>query len=372
MLHTLLIKNNLGGFFNDSVPCLRFQRHFQVQSKIGRRQSLSPATTGCSQAASDGTIIMAGVRYDLWQKVIERLQDLDIRLLRVFWAVSRCGGFTAAQVELNTSQSTISTQMAELESRLGMRLCERGKSGFRLTQNGRAVVDALPRLFTSLDNFRNSVNECSEILRGELRFGLNDIMISNPNCQLSRAFGRFYEEAPNVQIDLFVGETSELESRLLDNRLHLAVGIFHQQLSTLEFQRLFTEDHLLYCSADHPICSIPNDKLTIEAVRDFDYIGWDYLESLEALRPVVELNNTSGTPYMEGIAMMVCSGRYIAYLPTHYANQWVQNGRMRPILPGETIRTVDVHLATRKDLQHNRLVQRFTKHIRESHANMGE
>ena len=53
MLHTLLIKNNLGGFFNDSVPCLRFQRHFQVQSKIGRRQSLSPATTGCSQAASD-------------------------------------------------------------------------------------------------------------------------------------------------------------------------------------------------------------------------------------------------------------------------------------------------------------------------------
>ena len=32
------------------MPCLRFHRHFQVQSKIGRRESLPSAATNCFQA----------------------------------------------------------------------------------------------------------------------------------------------------------------------------------------------------------------------------------------------------------------------------------------------------------------------------------
>ncbi|HLB81274.1 MAG TPA: LysR family transcriptional regulator, partial [Dongiaceae bacterium] len=62
-----------------------------------------------------------------------KLNDIDVKLLRVFAAIVEAGGFAAAQAQLNVSPSRISTQIADLEARLGMRLCQRGRVGFRLT-----------------------------------------------------------------------------------------------------------------------------------------------------------------------------------------------------------------------------------------------
>ena len=56
--------------------------------------------------------------------------------------VAQCGGFAAAQVALNVGQSTISRQIGDLEERLGMRLCQRGRAGFRLTDKGWVVDEA--------------------------------------------------------------------------------------------------------------------------------------------------------------------------------------------------------------------------------------
>src|SRR5687768_16909560 len=85
------------------------------------------------------------------------ISDADIRLLKVFNAVVQCGGFAAAQVELNVGQSTISAHMATLESRLGVRLCERGRGGFRLTEQGRHIHEAAQRLFREVESFRADV-----------------------------------------------------------------------------------------------------------------------------------------------------------------------------------------------------------------------
>ena len=63
-----------------------------------------------------------------------RLNQFDLRLLQIFTVIVDCGGFSAAQVRLGMSQSTISGKMSDLETRLGVRLCQRGRSGFRLTE----------------------------------------------------------------------------------------------------------------------------------------------------------------------------------------------------------------------------------------------
>jgi hypothetical protein len=54
----------------------------------------------------------------------------DLHLLRLFVTVVEAGGFSAAQGVLGLSQPSISQQMAKLETRLGYRLCSRGKGGF--------------------------------------------------------------------------------------------------------------------------------------------------------------------------------------------------------------------------------------------------
>ncbi len=55
--------------------------------------------------------------------------NVDLRLLRVFATIVECQGFSAAQAELNISQSTISNHMLALEERLKCKLCQRGRGG---------------------------------------------------------------------------------------------------------------------------------------------------------------------------------------------------------------------------------------------------
>lgn len=70
---------------------------------------------------------------------MQQVSDIDLRLLQVFLTIVRCGGLAAAQPILNIGQPTISEHMNKLESRVGARLCERGRGGFRLTESGEQV-----------------------------------------------------------------------------------------------------------------------------------------------------------------------------------------------------------------------------------------
>ncbi|MNF94454.1 Bacterial regulatory helix-turn-helix protein, lysR family [compost metagenome] len=49
--------------------------------------------------------------------MLSQVRDLDLQLLRLFVCVVESGGFSCAQDELGIGQSTISTQMAKLETR---------------------------------------------------------------------------------------------------------------------------------------------------------------------------------------------------------------------------------------------------------------
>jgi LysR family transcriptional regulator, transcriptional activator for bauABCD operon len=51
----------------------------------------------------------------------------DIRLLKVFAKAVEVDGFLAAQIDLNISQSTISTHMTSLEHRLGVAIAKIGQ-----------------------------------------------------------------------------------------------------------------------------------------------------------------------------------------------------------------------------------------------------
>jgi DNA-binding transcriptional LysR family regulator len=75
-----------------------------------------------------------------------RLSGTDLRLLKVFDAAVRHDGFAAAQTELNVGLSTISNHITALEQRLGVKLCQRGRSGFKLSTEGELVFEEAQRL----------------------------------------------------------------------------------------------------------------------------------------------------------------------------------------------------------------------------------
>jgi DNA-binding transcriptional LysR family regulator len=82
-------------------------------------------------------------------KFKSQVSDADLRILRIFRTVVECGGFSAAEVELNISRAAISIAISDLETRLGFRLCQRGRSGFSLTNEGSQVYDFTLQLLSS-------------------------------------------------------------------------------------------------------------------------------------------------------------------------------------------------------------------------------
>ncbi|MCV6627254.1 MAG: LysR family transcriptional regulator, partial [Cellvibrionaceae bacterium] len=114
-----------------------------------------------------------------------KINDVDIKLLRIFKTVAECGGFSAAETELNIARSTISTHMADLEARLNLVLCRRGRSGFALTDDGKQVYQASLQLLSALEGFRSQIGALHNQLRGELKILCSDAILSDTdNFQL--------------------------------------------------------------------------------------------------------------------------------------------------------------------------------------------
>ncbi len=124
------------------------------------------------------------------------VSDIDLRLLRVFRTVVERGGFVQAEAELNVSRAAINLSMSDLEKRLGLRLCRRGRAGFALTDEGRRVYDALVRLLTSVENFRGEVHAIHVRLKGEMAIGLTDNLVTMPHMRVTNAPKALKERAP--------------------------------------------------------------------------------------------------------------------------------------------------------------------------------
>lgn len=287
------------------------------------------------------------------------LSDSDIKLLRIFHVIAQCGGFAAAQAQLNLSQSAISTRMAQLEARLGSRLCERGRGTFRLTDEGHAVVLASRKLFGALEDFRTEVAEAQGTVTGELRLGIIDNSVTHEDDRIRKAIARFAAAAPNANLNIFIGGAVELEQQVLDNRLHVAIGLFHHALEGLAYTTLFREEHVLYCATSHPFFDAPDADITPARLREARYVSWGYGEGLPGWKPPFDFKEVASSPYIEGVAYLILSGAYIGYLPSHYARTWVAERRIRPLLERETWRSVDFSLVRKASPRVSRLTRTF-------------
>lgn len=257
-----------------------------------------------------------------------------MRLLKVFDAVVRCGGFSAAQSELNVGQSTISMQIAQLEVRLGTRLCERGRGGFRLTEQGRTVSEATKRLLTSIDNFRSEVDLLKRTVSGTLNLGLIDNTVTDNSSPLPAVLKRFLARGPEIGVHVFIGSPSELEQRVLDGRLHAAVGHFPHPVPGLDSIKLYDEPHGLFCNAHHALANMPENTLgeLIEQLRRARVVARGYLrrKDLDLLQVDVAAVTADN---VEAQAILILSGSCIGFLPLHYAAQWVAQNELRQMMP---------------------------------------
>ncbi|MDD3445219.1 MAG: LysR family transcriptional regulator [Zavarzinia sp.] len=261
------------------------------------------------------------------------ITDADIKLLAVFITVVRCGGFSLAQNALNVSQSTISIQISNLESRIGAKLCKRGRSGFTLTPEGAEVFEAAKALFAQLEDYRARIGGIKGKLIGDINIGIIDNLIVSPDFRLHEAIRAFKSVAHDVHVNLSVAPPNELERQVLEGQAHLAIGFFPRRVSQLQYEPLFTMGMELYCGRRHPLFALGEDEVTPEDVMAAEHVQRGYVSIDQMNHMHRRFKFTARAHNIEGIAYFILSGHYLGFLSTVYARRWVETGEMRSVRP---------------------------------------
>lgn len=292
--------------------------------------------------------------------------DTDIRLLKVFKAVVDCGGMAAAELELNIGRSTISRHVKDLEQRLGLVLCRRGRGGFALTDEGRRVHADTLQLLDALESFRTHVGQMHGELTGTLRLGLFDKTVTNPAARIDRAIRAFRERAPQVRLDLTVGAINVLEPAVIDGQLQLVIVPDHRRSQSLNYAPLFPEQMRLYGGREHPLFG--RQRVGLDDLRAVEFAGLAFHSpNMEATRRF-GLKRSAVVNDQEAVALLVRSGRYVGFLPEHYAALFEAQGEMRRLGPAEVGYVVDFVAVTRGPSSTSRLTQTFLQCLLAAHA----
>ena len=201
------------------------------------------------------------------------LHENSIRKLQIFVTVVDSGGFSAAQTILGKSAATISIQMKELEEQLGMTLCHRGRSGFGMTEQGRAVYDAAQNVLGAFSNFNLTTAEIQDRLVGEVKIGMQANMATNPTLKLPEAIRRFQTRENEVVFRLEETRSADQQSRTLEGRYDLSIGLYPNRISGLDYTVLFAETVALYCAADHPLAGIEDETEVARKLGNFAVVS---------------------------------------------------------------------------------------------------
>lgn len=300
--------------------------------------------------------------------VLGQLSDMDLRLLKVFKSVVDCGGMAAAELELNIGTSTVSRHVKDLETRLGLVLCRRGRAGFALTAEGQRVYDETLRLLASVDAFRGSIDDIHNRMGGQLEVALFDKTATNPKARIGEAIASFTEIAPEVNLAVHVGSINAIEQGVLEGNFQIGIIPAHRSSKSLVYADLFDETMLLYCGKGHPLFDSPHAKLTWSKLGEHHFAGLGYHSPNMELSHRARLSRKATGFDQEAIATLILSGRFLGFLPDHYAQVFEQRGLMKAVLPARFNYACRFVSLLRRSPKPSRAVLAFQACLEKAHA----
>jgi DNA-binding transcriptional LysR family regulator len=288
---------------------------------------------------------------------------MDFKLLRVFQAVVEAGGFSAAQNELNVGLAAISKQISDLEIRIGMRLCTRGREGFHLTEEGKLVYQATIELFASVDTFRDRISSAQNELIGDLSIGVIDNTMSDKSSPLIDSLRTMHDEAPKVRLRVHASQLDDIERGVVEGRLSVGIVPVYQRREEFDYFELYEELSHAYCAVGHPLFDVAEHDLDVDSLRHYQVINHRYAIHRDKASFVNYDSQSASASQVEAVAILIMTGRFIGFLPEHYARNLVRDGQLRALRPDLIHLSTPFNLILRQSAPRSPLVKAFAQSL---------
>lgn len=269
--------------------------------------------------------------------MLNRLQESDIKLLRVFYAVASCNGFTAAEPVLRMQRPNISAAIKKLEERLDLVLCHRGRGGFQMTKEGEMVFQETKRIFNAFDNFVFNLKSLHDDYSGHITIVLMAGLPLSMQLAVSKAVKSTMKKFDDIHVNIQTRLYNEVEHVAVSGECHLVVSTYDMvkpESVTFHTSGTICEGRL-YCAPSHPLakyrdCDLPSDI----RVEDYPAIGISGLSSANYIDDERRLAIQTFSDSYDACMSAIMTGEYVGLLPDYMRKEQGASLGLVPIAQG--------------------------------------
>jgi DNA-binding transcriptional LysR family regulator len=264
---------------------------------------------------------------------------LDFRMLETFMWVANLRSFRRAADKLHTTQPAVSHRIAQLESRLGVRLLDRDRRTVSLTAKGRDLLSYVERLTRLRAEMIASVGDASA-MRGTVQLGVAESIVHTWLPALLEEVNATY---PNLALEIEVDISPNLRERLIARDLNLAFMLGPIDNPKLQGERL---------------CSYPLAFVACQRIRFAEKLvplqalaRWPIITFARHTRPHAVLRDlfaSLGPPptihasaSLATVIRMALDGIGIAVIPPAIIANTLADGRLRLVRTAVTLPPLD-------------------------------
>jgi DNA-binding transcriptional LysR family regulator len=255
----------------------------------------------------------------------------QISEMQAFVRVVEAGSISKAADHLGMAKSGVSRRLAELESRLGVRLINRTTRRSSLTEAGRSFYEGAVKLLVDISELNAATADTNCLLEGSLRLAAP---LSFGLCHLSPAIDEFLRQHPDLTINV---DFSDRHVDLVEKGVDLAIRIADLGDSTLQARRI-CPIRILLCASPAYLerhgTPVEPDDLKNHRILQYD-IGTGYtprLEDREGRTHVIPVRSHMVANNGDFLRDMAIAGHGITFSPSFIAWEAVAAGDLVPIM----------------------------------------
>ncbi len=289
---------------------------------------------------------------------------LELRHFRLLLAIEEEGGITRAGERLHLTQSALSHQLQEIESRLGTPLYLRVRKRLQATEAGRRVTALGRRLLAEVVDLEEELRGSASGRRGTLRLTTECYTCYEWLPPLLR---RFENRHPEVAIEIVVEATREAVAALRGGRVDLALvtGTSGGDLVSVD---LFEDELLLIVAPSHRLARRrfvrPADLLE-ERLLLYGTAAENHFYQSFLARAGVTPREVSSVQLTEAIVSMVSAGLGVSPLAGWAVEREIRRGGVVGVPIGERGLHRTWRAATRHDARRPAYLDEFIALIAE-------
>jgi DNA-binding transcriptional LysR family regulator len=276
---------------------------------------------------------------------------LTFRQVRYFIATAELGKVSSAAVNLNVSQSAITSAIKALEEDLGAQLFTRKSNGVSLTYEGHQFLQHAHNIVAAVSEATRSPRRTSENITGNVELG---VTYTVAGYFLPSLLARFMRAFPNVTVNLRERERGRIEHEIVSGKLDLAVMLVSnlQNDAAIDAEVLIRSRRRLWAGANHHL--IARDEVSLKDVAEEPYVMLTVDEA-----NITAMRYWEVTPYrpqilfstysVEAVRSMVATGMGVTILSDMVYRPWSLEGQrieVKSLVDG--VPTMDVGVAWRQ------------------------